>query len=426
MYDFNGALDAIENVTPGELGRQLASPPYAEFDAQEYAQRAARLGVLLKRDGVEAALLTQQENVRYFSGYLSVLWISRFRPLTFLLPVDASTDAALIVSGQERGNAEATSWAQDVIAYSPQVSPIDFIAQAIRSRGLGKSRLAIELGFGQRLGMNQEQWAELQAALPEVEWVDVTMPVQCVRMLKSQAEIDRLAQSSRISCEGVAAGFRALKVGMTEREILSVMAAEMFRLGAEVGTKPAFFGIQAGDRWMQSNALASDYALKSGDVVLVDGGATYKGYVTDFIRQAAIGPISDAFKETFDVAVECNRACLSTVRPGALASDVYQAAADFLEVHKLQEHFKGMNIVGHGLGADVHELPWLGEPGVVFSSETRLREGMFLAIEPALKIRDSSQGPVGAYIVEENLEVTADGYRVVTDAMSPDLWQASA
>jgi len=426
MYDFNGSLDLVEKVTAADLNRRLEVPPYAEFEASEYEQRYARIKTLLKREGVAAALFTQEENVRYFSGYLTVLWISNFRPLTFLLPTDESTDAAIIVSGQERSNADATSWAQEAIAYSPQVPPIPFIAQSIRDRGLASSRIAIELGFGQRLGMNQEQWAELQAELPEVEWVDVTLHAQCVRMIKSRAELDLLARSARMSCSGVKAGWEALKVGMTEREILSVMAAEMYRLGAEVGTKPTFVGLRAGDRWKQNNAVPSDYAIKSGDAILIDGGATYKGYTTDFIRQAVIGPVSGAYKEMFQTAVEANQACLAKVRPGVPASEVFQAAADFLTEHKLYDFFKQMNIVGHGVGADVHELPWIGQEGVVFSAETKLREGMFLAIEPAIRITDPADGPVGAFIVEENFEVTADGYEVVTDELSPDLWEAAA
>jgi Xaa-Pro aminopeptidase len=423
-FDFNAGLDLIETVEAADLGKELPQRRWAEFPAEEYARRYARLKTLMEAERIDAALFTQEENVRYFSGYLSVLWVSKFRPLTALLPTDIAVDSAVLVSGQELGNAKATAWVERPESFSPQHPPMPYLASLIKERVGAKARIGIELGFGQRLGMNIEQLLELEALLPEVEFVDITPLSECVRMLKSPAEIDVMREGCRISCEGVRAGWEAIKVGISERDILSVIAARMFELGAEVGSqKGSCFGIMAGERLNLSNAVANgNLKMAKGDMVLVDGGANYKGYVTDFIRQASIGPVDPETQKWIDVATEANRRTIEAIRPGVVASDVYDVALQVFAEHGLEKYNK-MTIVGHGIGADIHELPWLGEAGTVYTSETKLREGMVLSIEPVLA-SDPEKGPFGRFIVEQMVAITATGTELLTGSIPETVWIA--
>lgn len=423
-YDFNAALDRIEKVVAADLGKVLPSREYAEFSAEEYARRYARLKVLMDAEGIDAALFTQEENVRYFSGYLSVLWVSKFRPLTALIPADISVDSAVLVSGQELANARATAWVEGPASFSPQHPPMPYLADLVTERVGAKARVGIELGFGQRLGMNIEQLKHLETLLPGVEFVDITPLAECVRMLKSPAEVEVMREGCRISCEGVRAGWEALKVGISEREILSAIGAKMFQLGAELSTQKAcFFGIMAGERLELSNAVGTDKVrMAPGDMVMVDGGANYRGYLTDFIRQASIGPIKAEQQKWFDISVEANKRTVEAIRPGVVASDVYDTAIGVFAQHGLAELNK-MTIVGHGIGADVHELPWIGERGTVYTSETVLREGMVLSIEPTFASA-KGKGPFGHFIVENMVAITATGTDLLTDSLPDTLWVA--
>lgn len=92
----------------------------------------------------------------------------------------------------------------------------------------------------------------------------------------------------------------------------------------------------------------------------------------------------------------------------------------------LKEYPKDMNIVCNWLGADMHQLSRLGESGVVLGSRLRPREETFIALEPSARIPDAEGGPVGTHIIEQNLGVIAHRCRVLTDAISPDLWQMTA
>lgn len=419
---FNKMLDVIERIDGHEL--RLRVPPYAEFSAEEFARRYERLRALMDLEDISAALLTQEENVRYFTGYLTVLWGSKFRPLVAIVPRDPAIPACLVVSRQEVENARETSWVPAVAPFPPQEPPVSFIVRELAERGVDKGRIGIELGFGQRLGMNQQQLDELVGGLPRAELVDVTPLAQTVRMLKSAEELERLARASAISEAGVRAGWEALCEGQTEREIVRNMAVRMYEAGAEVGTKPTFLGILAGDRWRMANAVPSDYRIKRGDLVLIDGGATYRGYVCDFIRQASLGALTDTQARWFDAVIEATRVAVNAVRPGVPAHRVYEAALDVLRERGLADGNR-MNIIGHGIGMDIHELPWIGESDRVYSSDTTIREGMALCIEPGVTAWNDD-GPSGHFIVEDVIAVTSTGAKVLTNSLSNEVWCSPA
>jgi Xaa-Pro aminopeptidase len=423
-YNFNAALDIIEPLTAADLGKKLEAKEWAEFEPEEYELRYARLAALMKIEGIDAALFTQEENVRYFSGYLTVLWISRFRPFVALLPADTTRSSSVLTSGQEVGNLNGTSWVEDPRSFSPQVPPIPYMAGMIKDILPEGGKIGIEIGFGQRLGMNIEQLLELEGMLPDVEFVDITPLAETVRMLKSAAEIAFITEAARISCDAVAKGWESVKVGGNERAVLAVMAAEMYGQGAEVsGTKQSVFGIMSGERLALSNAVATDKrSFVEGDMMMIDGGATYHGYVTDFIRQLSIGPVDALTQKWFDVAIEANSAAIAAIKPGVLASDVYDAAMAIFKAHDLFKYNKS-TIVGHGIGADIHELPWLGEAGTVYTSDTTLREGMVLSIEPIIA-SSADDAPFGHFIVEDMVVVTATGAEIITGTISTELWIA--
>ncbi len=420
--DFNAMLRAMRGVDGTAFEVRAEAAPYAEFEASEYATRYARAVRLMEEREIDALLLTHELNVRYFSGYLTILWESRFRSLMLLLPRDPSLGPTLIVPGQETGNAVGTSWVPDRVIYPDQENPIPFAVGALRDKGLANARVGMELGFGQRLGMTQEDFDALRNGLPEATIESATELIQAVRMLKSPAEVERVRRACEISQVAVREGFGALREGMTEKELGAVLGAAMFREGAELSSRPSFLTVSSyPGRPMMVNSLASDYAIQRGDMVMLDGGATHGGYATDFIRQACLGEPTDDQRRWFDICIEANDACITAVGPGATGADVYEAGLAVFERHGLAK-YNLINIVGHGTGMEVHELPWLGERDVVYSSDTRLEPGMVLCVEPVIAGMDGPEARAGIFIVEDKLLVTDTGCEVLTQSLSKDLW----
>lgn len=419
--NFNAMLELLRGIDGNGFKTSTKDAPFAEFEVEEYMRRYARAVRLMEEFDLDGLLLTQDLNVRYFAGYLSILWCSRFRPYLILLPRDPSLNATLIVPAQETGNATQTSWVQDLVIYPDQDDPAPHIAGAVKEK-LSGGRLGMELGFGQRLGMTINQYQAVRELVAPVEIVNGTPQIQAVRMIKSDSEVDRLRRACEISQTGVEAGWKSLRPDMSEKELARVMGAAMYAAGAEFGTQPSFLALFAGaDRYKSVNALASEYRLKAGDMVMIDGGAVYGGYSTDFIRQACVGEPTADQRRWFDICVEANEAAIAAIRPGVTGSDVYEAGVSIFRREGLMD-YNVLNIVGHGTGMEVHELPWLGEAGTVYTSGTVLEPGMVVCIEPVIAGMDGPDWRAGCFIVEDKILVTESGSENLTTSLSKDLW----
>jgi Xaa-Pro dipeptidase len=163
---FNRLLSRIRDVDGSKLDLRSHAARFGEFPVEEYRRRYARAVRLMDEEGLDALLLTHELNVRYFTGYLTILWESRFRSLVALLPRDVEKGPTLILPGQETGNALGTSWVPDRILYPDQEPIVPHLLQSIRDKGLERGRIGMELGFGTRLGMTQDDFAAFRAAVP--------------------------------------------------------------------------------------------------------------------------------------------------------------------------------------------------------------------------------------------------------------------
>ena len=120
--------------------------------------------------------------------------------------------------------------------------------------------------------------------------------------------------------------------------------------------------------------------LKEGDIVSVDVGSTYKGYVSDAARTYPVGTVSDTAKKLMDTTRESFFAGLEYCKVGNRLSDISHA----IQVRAESDGFSVIrDFVGHGVGQNMHEdpqIPNYGKPG----RGPRLAKGMVFAIEPMI------------------------------------------
>lgn len=420
--NFNDLLAALERPLPDLPSSTAPRPDFAEFEPAEYELRYAKAIALMEERGLDALVVTMEEHVRYFAGYLSVLWVSKFRPLVLILPRDPSVGPTLVLPGQEEGNAAASSWVKDLVFFDDQGDPIAQIVEALRERGLGteSSTIGMELGFGMRLGMSALQHASFVEQYPGAV-VDGAEVLQTVRMIKSPAEVAKIRRACEISQIGTRAGFSLLKPGMTEKEMVAISCAAMYTAGAEVSPSGTFFAVTSAANYKALNGVATDYAVREGDLVLIDGGARFEGYATDYIRQAAIGPVTDEQQRYYDIALEANNASIDALRPGVTGADVYDAGMAVFKKHGVYE-YNALTIVGHAVGMEIHELPWLGERDTVYSSDTVLRAGMVVCIEPVFGGFNDPSWEKGVWIQEDKVLITESGSEVLTSDIAKEIW----
>jgi Xaa-Pro aminopeptidase len=193
---------------------------------------------------------------------------------------------------------------------------------------------------------------------------------QAARRVKGPWEIECLDRALRITEEAVNAVIQALKPGVTEREAAALYEQELARRGAQPFCSTILFG----ERAAFPAAPQSDRALRPGDLVRIDVGASFKGYHADLGRTAVLGEPSPRQVALHDALQQGLDAALDVLRPGARGAAVFAAAIQAVRAAGLPAY--GRHHVGYAIGLDPFEPPLLA-PGV----EETLETGMVLRVE---------------------------------------------
>jgi methionyl aminopeptidase len=242
---------------------------------------------------------------------------------------------------------------------------------------------------------------------------------------KSPEQLDEMAASGDILVRTMKILKSKARPGVTLLELDE--AAEKFIRSQ--GATPSFKGYRGfpGSLCLSPNSMVvhgipDGYECKRGDVLSIDVGVTYNGWVADAAITLPIGPISTEAKNLLEVTKNSLFVGIEQMVPGNHLGDVSHAIQREVEANKLSVI---RTLVGHGVGRDMHEdpqVPNFGEPG----RGPELEEGMVLAIEPMVnaggplvRMGDdgwsvfSEDGSLAAHF-EFTVAVTADGPRVLT------------
>lgn len=417
--DFDQALELIAGIDGGAVDLGGGTPVAPEFPIREYQQRYARLAALMGIDHFTALVLTQEESIRYLTGYNSVVWsVGRWLP-TVLVATTEPKQAMLIGSVFDAGCATGTAWTA-VASYTNMDEIPDLVLHHLDASGTELTGVGFELGPGTFQALPQYLIQRLFAALPGPPR-DASAVLSAVRMIKSPAEVDRLRRSVAAAAAGYRAGMTAARPGMTEKEIVAIMAAEMFRSGTTAGTKPVMLNAVSGHaRYPLVDTPASDNPISDGDIVFIDGGGTYDGYYSDILRIIAVGDIRPQDRRYAEIAEQATAAMVAAARPGLPASHLFSAGADVVS-KALPSNEIGV-VAGHGIGLEHWERPFLQPPGQA-AEDITLREGMVLCLEPILAPPHPDGGLAGIFVFEEQVVLTSDGCEVLSADLPARLWE---
>jgi Xaa-Pro dipeptidase len=405
---------------------------FPDFPREEYEGRWDRTRRILKAAGIDALLLSNQENLRYFAGFHEGAWCCKHFYFFMLLPADETIAPCLIFANLFQNLAKA-SWVKEAHYWpwptefymSHETNAVPLIASVLDEKRLSDAVIGLEMGANMHHGLGAEHFDHLRAALSKSKIVNATNAIWEVRAIKSEAELDRLRRASAISCKGVKAGFEALKPGVSERQIASVMHEVMFAEGA---TETGLMCVYAGPRLMWADSTPSDYKIQKGDVIQFDGGCLYDGYWSDFKRMAAIGEPRPEQRRYFELATEGIEAALSVMKAGATSGQVFQAAFDVNDRagHRAFSEWclaNGLRAIGHSIGLNIHE-----HPGLSYQSPLELKANMAFAVEPFITLNGHIpfQEAPEKYGLEDNVIVTSEGIEMMTreEYVTHELWIA--
>jgi len=348
---------------------------------------------VLKRTGLDAIALVPGANfLRVFGKDFHQME----RPLVVIVPRTGSP--AAVVPNLELGSFKPLGFPGEIFDWRDE----EGYMEAFLSAG----RFLPQLGKGSRVGVEGQRmrvfdFLALQQALPLASFTDAHAVISTVRLHKTPAEVAALREAIRRSELALENTLPQVKVGMTEKDIESILLRELFAAGCDgISFDPI---VAAGDNAAKPHASArSDYRIKAGDALLFDYGGRYNHFSADITRTFFVGSVSEHDRAFYETVLAANSKGRAFAKPGLTASAVDDAVCKVLENSQFAA-FK-RHKTGHGLGLDVHEAPQ-----IMRGNQQVLEPGMIFTIEPGL-YRDGEAG----VRIEDDVVVTESGIESLT------------
>jgi len=385
----------------------MTEAPARGFSDAEFAARTERAQARMAAEGLDGLLLMTEPELYYFTGFQTLFWQSPTRPWFLFIPASGKPIAVIPEIGAElmrRG------WLDDVRTWSapqPEDDGISLLTELLSPLANCGARLALMKGHETLLRMPLGDWERLMGALPGIEIADATGLLQGLRMVKTQAEIEKLAHICGIGSAAFAAVPEFLHEGMP----LDQVFREFRRTAIGMGADNAHYVVGAADQGGYADVISppTGRPLKKGDVLMLDTGCVWDGYFCDFDRNWAIGHADDAARRAYDVLWRATQAGIDAARPGATCRDLFNAMSAVIS--ELDDSGGDIGRLGHGLGMQLTE-----QPSHAAFDMTELKENMVLTIEPSLSYGDGLM-----MVHEENIVVASGQARLLTTRATPEL-----
>lgn len=230
--------------------------------------------------------------------------------------------------------------------------------------------------------------------------VDVSEELARIRAVKTQAEIEAISRAAEIASKAFTETVKNLREGVSERELAGELERASRLHGSEGHAFPVI--VASGPNASYPHAEPGDRRISSEEVVVIDMGSTYSGYVSDMTRMIVGSRVGSEELRALEAVEEALERAIEKIAPGVKASEVDEAARDILGRRGYGRYF--IHALGHGVGVEVHEQPLLSR-----SSSDELREGHVITIEPGVYI----PGRFGVRL-EELLVVRSGGAEILT------------
>ena len=370
---------------------------------EERHERQQRARQLMAENGLDAILLMEGTSLRYFTG---VRWWGGER--TFALVLPAKGAAFYVCPAFEEGRArEQLSNAPDgeqadMRVWQEDESPYQRIAEGVKERGIASGKFGMEETV--RFVFADGIAKALSQAAPQVTVTSATPVTAGCRMIKSAHEIALMRLASQVTLAAYEAVYRALRPGMTQRDVSGLIDAAYRQLGF-----PGDASVMVDQATAFPHGLTAPQVIHEGSIVMIDDGCTVEGYDSDITRTFVVGKASgqagDKMKRVFEIVLRAQSAALAAARPGAECGSVDAAARKVITDAGYGPDYKYFtHRLGHGLGMDGHEWPYL-----VRGNSTKLHANMTTSNEPGIYIR----GEFGVRI-EDDMHITENGAELFT------------
>jgi Xaa-Pro aminopeptidase len=368
----------------------------------------ALLDRLMDEAGIDVLVTTSKHNVQYLLGghrafffeSMDAMGLSRYLPV-FVYQKGAPQKAGFFGHRMEGFQNEVKPfWVAEVNTKSS--GAIDVMEKAVdylRRVVPNAKRIAVETAF-----IPVDSAAVLRKAFPNAELVDALFVLERLRARKTPQELEMLKIASDAVIDSMEAVFKNFGPGATKAELAEALRREETQRGLTFD----YCLIAAGS---SLNRAPSDQRWEKGDVLSLDSGGNYHGYIGDVARMGVAGEPDAELVDLLAEVEAIEQAAMKPIRNGVLGSEVYAAADTVLHKSKLHNH---IHFLAHGMGLVSHEAPRLTNSGPVpydaYDATRPLETGMVVSVETTL------QHPRRGFIkLEDTVIVQPNGFEVYGD-----------
>ena len=367
-----------------------------------------RLDRLMDEQGFDVLVVTSKHNIQYLLGghrsfffeSMDAMGLSRYLPV-FVYAKGEPQKAGYFGHRMDRFQNEVKPFwvAENNNKSSGSIDAMEKAADYARKLKPDAKRIGIETAF-----LPVDAAAVLRKAFPHAELGDALFVLERLRAIKSPEELEMLRIASDKVIDAMAVVFKNFGAGSTKAELAEALRREETSRGLTFD----YCLIAAGS---SLNRAPSDQRWEKGDVLSLDSGGNYHGYIGDVARMGIIGEPDAELVDLLAEVEAVEQASMKPIRPGALGKEIYAAANDVLHKSKVHNHTE---FLAHGMGLVSHEAPRLTNTGPVpydaYDADRPLETGMVISVETTL------QHPQRGFIkLEDTVVVTPKGFEVYGD-----------
>jgi Xaa-Pro aminopeptidase len=365
----------------------------------------SRLDLLMEQTGIDVLLVTSKHNTQYLLGGYRFIFFSAMdaighsRYLPVVVYEKGRPENAAYVANRMEGGEHHNHPFWTPAFHAETWGTLDAAARAaehLRKIGKAGGRIGIEPAF-----LPMDAYGLLKQRLEGATFVDATGMLERMRALKTPAELEKLRTASELITDAMMATLARTREGSTKTEIIERLRREETNRGLQFEYCLLTLG-------PSHNRAASDQAWKRGEVLSIDSGGNYRGYVGDLCRMGVLGEPDAELQDLLGEVEAVQQAAFSKVRAGARGGDMIAHAEGVLKTSKVAAF---TDFFAHGMGLITHEVPFLMTNHPVayegVDAGQPLEAGMVISVETTML--HPSRGFIK---LEDTLAVTADGYEM--------------
>ena len=381
--------------------------PTPSISQEEYRLRRECVAAGMEAAGLDAVAVFYPARVAYLTGFHH---IPTERPITLI--VGSSGQSSLVVPAVEKEHAESATAVDEVriyFEYPGAAHPMETVADVLTDMQARSQRTGADHdGYVPYWGYRGPRLSDMTG----VEPLDSELIVECLRSVKSKAELDCI----QLACDWAVRGHRrmqgAIQTGKTEMECYTPPATEtLFEMVHEMpdwrprGADDTGFIAMfvAGRSTAMPHGFVKGHGIQRGDVLVSGAGANIDGYRSELERTMIVGEPNAEQERAFAAMLALQTRAIEVMAPGVPAAEVE------LEVVRLAEELgvagNLRHHVGHSIGLEGHEAPFLDR-----GDDAVLEPGMVFTVEPGVYLKE-----VGGFRHSDTVVITPDGRRVMTE-----------